>query len=71
MPEPEYICIGCGAAMAVDHVIRPGETQYKCSAACGGRGMERVADPYEAPARKKPNVKPYHESPYRGGRLTG
>ena len=64
----EYHCIACGAPMIQTRQIRPGETEMKCSQSCGGRGMVRVGDDYVAPRTKKPKVKPYWQSDYRGGK---
>lgn len=68
-PAAEYVCIDCGAAMerAIGPEL-PGVHPMQCSANCGGRGMRRVRDTYQAPTAKKPARAPYWESPYRGGR---
>jgi hypothetical protein len=66
---PDVVCYHCGGPLEVEAIIRPGETKYKPCAACGKIGLRRVNDQWVSPHTKEPNVKPYHESPYRGGRL--
>jgi len=66
----EYVCDSCGAPSepAIGPQF-PGHTTYAPCSACGAVGIRRVVDQWQSPQIKKPNVKPYHESPYRGGKL--